>query len=613
LRNYRILIKALVNSFRSTVSPKSVIVASQCIACVSVIASIGCQSPGIRLNAEQEKIRARLQQIDPASDRLAWATPVIDIHTHTFNARYLPLKGIILGKRDAFPPVTWLISDGCAETLADALIQRTEIAPAAGMPGVKRNTRPSHDYHGPLCQVFLSLLNKASAAGAWDKGISPREQMRRLDRVADSMNLQERMAMRAAAHMMGMEQRFKMADQPSAYRGLVRFLWLLTQNDLEMTRLFRLAYSHVPMQGAPLLVSHMIDLAPIYDQSADGVTLLDFEGQQLRRIENYQNGPEAGMIYFVAYNPYRDHWTANHPGNALRLVRTAVEKHGAWGVKVYPPSGYRPAGNQIKPRPTALLTKFPGEQWDARYGGLGNDPNDALNERLEKLLLWCIETDIPVFVHCGTGEFEARKGYGLYHSDPHFWRQFLEKHPSPDGSPCRLRLCLGHAGGDDFWFGGTKYSDWGKEVYDLCREFPNVYCEITTHANLIDLNNEAYLVDRLARCFEESAQRDGLNGRFRYPFSKKLIYGTDWYLPDAADRQDILLATERAFLHPKLRAFYQDYFFDNALRYLNAKARLNDPRHPLPTAVQERIQHALRLSRAISQAARNRAHEMAKN
>jgi hypothetical protein len=37
---------------------------------------------------------------------------------------------------------------------------------------------------------------------------------------------------------------------------------------------------------------------------------------------------------------------------------------------------------------------------------------------------------------------------------------------------------------------------------------------------------------------------------------------------------DILRATERPFLHPRLRAFSQDYFIDNALRYLNAKARL---------------------------------------
>jgi hypothetical protein len=71
----------------------------------------------------------------------------------------------------------------------------------------------------------------------------------------------------------------------------------------------------------------------------------------------------------------------------------------------------------------------------------------------------------------------------------------------------------------------------------------------------------------------------------------------DWDLPDAANRGDILLATERAFLHPRLRAFYQDYFFDNALRYLNAQATLNDPLHPLPPAVQKRIQHALQLSR----------------
>ena len=44
--------------------------------------------------------------------------------------------------------------------------------------------------------------------------------------------------------------------------------------------------------------------------------------------------------------------------------------------------------------------------------------------------------DIPVFTHCGHGEFEARKGYGEYHSHPRWWQQYLEKHSTP-GSPCR--------------------------------------------------------------------------------------------------------------------------------------------------------------------------------
>ena len=216
------------------------------------------------------------------------------------------------------------------------------------------------------------------------------------------------------------------------------------------------------------------------------------------------------MIYFVAYAPYRDYWMGGHAGDAEELVRTAIEKNGAWGVKFYPPSGYRPAGNSIRPRPTGIRSRAAAEQWDARYGPLPGDKNRALDQKIEKLLLWCIEKDVPVFVHSGTGEFEARKGYGLYHSNPSFWRQFLDNHPAPDGSPCRLRLCLGHAGGGDYWFGGKNAVSWGSATYEMCRRFPNVYCEITTHALPVFFREKAHLRHGLV-----SARRLGPRNRAR--------------------------------------------------------------------------------------------------
>jgi predicted TIM-barrel fold metal-dependent hydrolase len=529
-------------------------------------------------------VRSELQQIDPARDTLTSRTPIVDIHTHSFNARYLPLKGIVLGKRDAFPPLTWLVSDRCAETLARALVDRTELGAAAGQPAVPRRYRGRQLHEtgreGFVCEIFLRLLNKAADAGCWDKSLSVAEQMRRVDAVADGMNAREQLAITAAARMMGMEDRLEAPDRRGALRGVVRFLWTLTQSDAEMSNLFRFAYEDAPGRGSTLIVSHMMDLAPVYDQAPDREALLDFESQQLRRIEDFQRRPDSDMIYFVAFNPYRDHWHGGQPGDGLRLVRQAVENHGAWGVKIYPPSGYRPADNEIKSRARSLLSRSPGRQWDARYGSLGMEGERALDRRLEEVLLWCIARDVPVFTHCGTGEFEARKGYGLHHSHPRFWRRFLETHPAADGSPCRLRLCLGHAGGEDFWFGRKTFPDWGREVYELCTRFPNVYCEISTHAELLEPDCQAYFVDHLAALFAESAQAP-------YPFATKLVYGTDWYLPVGADPHQILKATQGAFLHPRLRAHYEDYFFANALRYLGAHARYREG--SLPRSVRDRL------------------------
>src|SRR5262249_47268487 len=59
-----------------------------------------------------------------------------------------------------------------------------------------------------------------------------------------------------------------------------------------------------------------------------------------------------------------------------------------------------------------------------------------------------------------------------------------------------------------------------------------------------------------------------------YKFSRKLLYGTDWYFPDAAVRSQVLAKTEQVFLHPSLKEHYEDYFCGNAARYLNEAAKL---------------------------------------
>ena len=547
---------------------------------LSLLWLTGCQSPPIHLTPAQEKLAADLRWIDPHQDPLPSLTPVIDIHAHTFNARYLPLEGILLGKRDAAPPISSLITDHCARLTARALIDQTELSAIPGHEGIprvdgtqelRRQGRP-----GPVCRILLGLVDKAIREGAWDPSKSVMEQMAIVDDMAATkMTVLERMAARAAARMMGMGDHVmagrETAETVSGIQAAVRFLWLLTQNDAAMVENYRAMHAGPPMLGKLTVVSHMMDLGPVYNQCPDGRSLLDFESQQVRRMEHFQAQPDSGLIYFVAYNPYRDFLTNCPPTDSLDLVRRAILEHGARGVKIYPPSGYRPAGNDIRPRPVGLFEKQPKRQWDARYARLGNNPNHTLDQQLERLLEWCIAQDVPVFVHCGHQEFEARRGYGAHHADSLFWQQFLESHSTP-GQPCTLRLCLGHAGGDEFWHDSRQnaYSEWGRRVYELCTRYPNVYCEITTDVAMTREEGRAILVERLARLFDESArasQAPELTG-VRHPFSQKLMYGTDWYLPDQGRPAAVLLGTQKAFLHERLRAHYADYFSANARRYL---------------------------------------------
>lgn len=532
---------------------------------------VSCQTPPRGLNANQRRIAEELSAIDPWDHPRASSTPIIDVHTHTFNARYLPLRAILHGKRDAFFPVTTLISDHCATLVAQALFERTELAALPAQRGFARVADTSalraSAHPGTLCKVFLGLIDKAIAAGVWAPGVRAADAMRRLDAIASGMTLTERLAVKSAASMMGMAEHTEggktVEGTVTGNQAAVRFLWTLTQNDAKMASLFREMHRGAP-NGGLTMVSHMMDLGPVYAQQPEHDALLDFETEQLRRMEEFKKQEGSRMIFFVAYNPYRAGSAATSSG--LELVKNAVRNHGARGVKVYPPSGYRAAENVIPRRPWSFFTQHPGLQWDARYARFSREGNRELDAEVNAMLEWCMENDVPVFTHSGHGEFEARKGYGVRNSDPVFWAKFLETHSSP-GKPCRLRLCLGHAGGADYWIDKGKHTEWGKKVFELCTRYPNVYCEITTDGALIPLEERAIFVERIAASFEESRQLQA-SGAAPYVFERKLLYGTDWYLPDKGEPAAVLHAVQSAFLHPRLRENYADYFSGNARRYL---------------------------------------------
>jgi predicted TIM-barrel fold metal-dependent hydrolase len=302
------------------------------------------------------------------------------------------------------------------------------------------------------------------------------------------------------------------------------------------------------------------------------------------------------MVYFVAFNPFRDHWPRDgnsRAGESLEIVKRAINEHGAFGVKVYPPSGYRPAGNEIPGPPVGPDTRFdaPREQYKARYDGV---TKEQLDQRLERLLKYCTEHDIPVFAHSGDGEFQARNGYGVQMPNPRYWLQYLENHNEPDGSPCKLRLCFAHAGAGDFWF-GVRYPDshetWGDDVVKACEKFPNVYCELGATEQILDVNRRAYFVDQLV---EQIGKHPKL--------ADKLMFGTDWCMPSALYAgKEYLRAYQNALAHKDLKDHFKKFFVLNAVKYLNIERRINDPTPgdadsppALPPVVKTRLENFLK-------------------
>jgi hypothetical protein len=383
-------------------------------------------------------------------------------------------------------------------------------------------------------------------------------------------------------------------------RAAVRFLGFITRGERRIAR----ELVNDEFDGrVRLFVHHMMDLGPVFGQPPHGRRFLDFETQirRVRQLDQYMGGR---LLHFVAWNPYRQPSDpALDSPEPLRIVHQAFEL-GAWGVKFYPASGYRPAENNILPRPTHPAL---AEQWDARYN-MGGDASrrarnglDQINKRLdqinERLFAWAAHKKVqaPIFAHSMSGEFQPAVNYGRHNARPKYWRTVLKNHND-------LRLCFAHAGGTAFWFhpepreghpedcqcskqkesycASCDQCEWGREVYHLATSFPNVYCEFGA--------SDEILYERERETFRRRiAQLANTRGTGKYLFGDKIMYGSDWMMPTLASPRTRYLDRYRevmlTFGQNQDRSQYKKFFALNAIRYLRLAEKLEEKRNLTPT------------------------------
>lgn len=389
-----------------------------------------------------------------------------------------------------------------------------------------------------------------------------------------------------------------------------------------------------------LAMAQNMNMEPTYNQFAGPVSSLP--GVPSAKLLGYKTQVEnsktmatqaAGrMGFFVAYTPFdsiEDTRSAadiracslddpQHFPKALKVVDDAMKK-GAWGVKFYPPQGYRPTDNAIDHSQDRFSDPFaapadvgrtysvpdpspfdraafyagnwrsaPRQQWQQRYERPGwcAEKMDALNDLLFR---YCERHQVPIFTHCNTGEMRAEGRSNLF-AGPQFWRLVLNQHHN-------LRLCLGHAGGAAFWYGlPMAFSDskkpkadgkleiathdrpdWGLEVARLCVEFPNVYADLGIHDEMADPGHAArfaVVLDELLHHPDSRLARLMNRDRGHYPLSQKLVYGTDWFMPVTETPNtyfagflhvfDLKINERAVFTLPEQRAF----FAGNAAQFL---------------------------------------------
>lgn len=230
-----------------------------------------------------------------------------------------------------------------------------------------------------------------------------------------------------------------------------------------------------------------------------------------------------GRIHpFVAFSPERARRRSAPPDRVFAIIREALFNQGFIGVKLYPPLGFRPAGNQQR-KPVALHAK-------------------AYDDLLAMLYEFCEKNEVPITAHCTNRGVKAGPGQGgLAH--PGYWEQILERHPD-------LHLNLAHFGGDRHLSRLGRRS-WTWTIARLMDRFDHVYTDTAYHKKVYRERSREKLFAGLERVCDRTPK-----------MIDRLMFGTDWHI----------LATKRdsATYTDIYREQYRQRFGDEATRALFA-------------------------------------------
>lgn len=217
-------------------------------------------------------------------------------------------------------------------------------------------------------------------------------------------------------------------------------------------------------------------------------------------------------------------------------------KHGAKGFKIYPPLGFRPVDDLSEPTPVNDDAEGAYHTWAGR-----NAPSAHAQRAMSEILPYFARNDLRMFTHCTPIGFQVETGFGVF-TDPWLWRRAMEEYNAED-----LWLFLGHGGGTTKvdWFGWAAATDeefektFAYRAVKLVEEFDNVYLGLGYIFEILGDEVSAHIGN--GHTHEPSPSQlfvarlakcliDDKPASAKHHFRDKVCYGTDWSMPRAIGR-----------------------------------------------------------------------------
>lgn len=499
----------------------------------------------------------------------------IDIHTHVFNLRYLPLSGII--RRYTHGKVPLKISRGVAKFFLShtaASFETEQNVPTAGkirIPIVELLGKPPQE---------ITVQQKAIDSRYSLFNMGPDEIIEGLTDQITPSDLQDREIREALLSFSPESEKVKMAfssaglmgDLPDTLifdGGILSFghtalkemlEWVISKMDMIENHLRWLVFMMNSEEdiflrlkerdgyGVSKFVHLMMDVDHYFKEQngEEHKSYYDFTTQQIPNMLKLQNR-YPDLIGFVAVDPAKPNWK--------EILDIAISS-GFKGIKIYPPLGYH----------------------------FDMEADEVLRVRIDEILAYCVQNDLPLFTHCNNSGFEAYPGedHSGYNSNPKYWSNALIRYPN-------LRLCLGHAGGGSGWFSQhlpvdithaaeidvnwvkdttSEQKNWNQsyaaQVLRLCVLYENVYCDASYLDEMVDSSGELSI-----KASENFRERLLSSIKDNPCFERKIMYGSDWHMLFREAKQEVYYKSYVDFMsHPDLLYFKEDFFEGNARKYL---------------------------------------------
>jgi predicted TIM-barrel fold metal-dependent hydrolase len=368
--------------------------------------------------------------------------PIIDVHAHFFNASDVPVRGFLAE----------CIAHGQPQAVEELLKVAAHLAEglAGAAPTAAEELRTLRKLAGPEAVVPATLSDphkvaKAEAAQRLAETIRNSDFERLYRRMKQSAPLEAPGAARTGPLSSAeIEAVVDGAEQPSpamieavpaaarddtaaAADGVLGFLkymvsprWANVQTYMQTFTRGPHAFGIDHVLGALVDFDYWLDCPP-HSAHDDQVAL----HQQL--FELHRTSSPKGAPYFfpvVAYNPWTD---IEQDGGGLRRVVDAFTHRHFVAVKIYPPTGFRPAGNGSIPK-GELKKRHPDIK--------------TLDATLEKFFETCATMKIPVLAHAAPSN--GRDQFHDDYSGPQHWEALLARYASRSAVQI---VDFGHFGG----------------------------------------------------------------------------------------------------------------------------------------------------------------------